>query len=210
MQEICDRTALATGRGLGELAVQRFGRVGRLVLDGLIFALIVANSLSIAADLVAIGSGMELLHAGHTWLWALISGTLITALLVLGSFARIALVFKVLCAALLAYLVVAVMVTSDWRDVAHHAIAPQLHLESGYVALLVAVLGTTISPYLFFWQSAHRLEEMRDEPEGGNEALPLRFQGRRRASQATDESRGRLHWHGVFARGHVRHHPGDR
>jgi len=177
VQEICDRTALATGRGLGELAVQRFGRVGRLVLGGLIVALIVANSLNIAADLVAIRSGMELLHAGHTWLWALISGTLITALLVLGSFARIALVFKVLCAALLAYLVVAVMVTSDWGDVVHHAIAPQLHLDSSYVALLVAVLGTTISPHLFFWQSAHRLDEMRDEPEGGNEALPLRFQG---------------------------------
>jgi natural resistance-associated macrophage protein len=75
----------------------------------------VANGLNIAADLVAIGSGMQLLHAGPTWLWALVAGILITALLVLGSFARIALVFKLLCAALLSYLVVAVLVTAAWR-----------------------------------------------------------------------------------------------
>lgn len=189
VQEICDRTALATGRGLGELAVQRFGRAGRIVLGLLIAALILANSLNIAADLVAIGSGMELLHAGPTWLWALIAGAMITGLLVLGSFARIALVFKVLCAALLAYLVVAIMVTNDWGDVLHHAVVPQLRGDSSYVALLVAVLGTTISPYLFFWQSAHRLEEMRDEPEGGDGALPLKLQGPRRAVRKQRTSR---------------------
>jgi len=68
VQEICDRTALATGAGLGELAVRHFGRAGRVVLAVLLGALIVANGLNIAADLVAIGSGMQLLHAGPTWL----------------------------------------------------------------------------------------------------------------------------------------------
>src|ERR1700737_4259640 len=81
VQEICDRTALATGKGLGELAVQRFGRVGRTVLAVLLGALIVANSLNIAAALLAIGSGMHLLHIGPTWLWALISGAAITVML---------------------------------------------------------------------------------------------------------------------------------
>lgn len=100
VQEICDRTALATGTGLGELAVRHFHRAGRVILAVLLGALIVANGLNIAADLVAIGSGMQLLHAGPTWLWALVAGILITALLVLGSFARIALAFKLLCAAL--------------------------------------------------------------------------------------------------------------
>src|SRR5450755_2864332 len=97
VQEICDRTALATGAGLGELAVRRFHRAGRAVLAVLLVALIVANGLNIAADLVAIGSGMQLLRAGPAWLWALIAGALITTVLILGSFARIALVFKVLC-----------------------------------------------------------------------------------------------------------------
>jgi NRAMP (natural resistance-associated macrophage protein)-like metal ion transporter len=189
VQEICDRTALATGTGLGELAVKRFHRTGRVILAVLLMALLVANALNIAADLVAIGSGMQLLHAGPTWLWALLAGVLITMLLVLGSFARIALVFKVLCAALLTYLVVAVMVTHQWTDVLTHTVVPHIELNKAYLALLVAVLGTTISPYLFFWQSAHRLEEMRDEPEGGAQAQPLREKSPARAQRKQRTSR---------------------
>jgi NRAMP (natural resistance-associated macrophage protein)-like metal ion transporter len=189
VQEICDRTALATGTGLGELAVKRFHRAGRAILAVLLVALIVANGLNIAADLVAIGSGMQLLHAGPTWLWALLAGALITTLLVLGSFARISLVFKVLCAALLSYLVVAVLVTHQWGSVLSHTVVPHVELNKAYLALLVAVLGTTISPYLFFWQSAHRLEEMRDEPEGGAKALPLKRQSAARAQRKQRTSR---------------------
>ena len=189
IQEICDRTALATGTGLGELAVKRFGRAGRSVVAVLLVALLVANGLNIAADLVAIGSGMALLHAGPTWLWALLAGVFITLLLVIGSFARIALIFKVLCAALLTYLVVAVLVTHQWASVLAHTLVPHIQLNKAYLALLVAVLGTTISPYLFFWQSAHRLEEMRDEPEGGAQALPLKSQSPERAARKQRTSR---------------------
>ncbi len=189
VQEICDRTALATGTGLGELAVKRFRRFGRAILAVLLVALIVANGLNIAADLVAIGSGMQLLHAGPTWLWALLAGALITTLLVLGSFARISLVFKLLCAALLSYLVVAVLVTHQWGSVLSHTVIPHVELSKVYLALLVAVLGTTISPYLFFWQSAHRLEEMRDEPEGGAKAQPLKRQSAARAQRKQRTSR---------------------
>ncbi|HEY2430424.1 MAG TPA: Nramp family divalent metal transporter [Acidimicrobiales bacterium] len=189
VQEICDRTALATGRGLGELAVDRFHRAGRVIAFGLLAGLILANALNIAADLVAVGSGMTLLHAGPTALWALVAGVVVTATLVLGSFARIALVFKILCAALLTYIVVAVMVTSNWSAVASHTFVPHMSFGKDYLALLVAVLGTTISPYLFFWQSAHRLEEMRDEPEGGARAVPLKEQTRAQARQKVRTSR---------------------
>ncbi len=189
VQEICDRTALATGMGLGELAAKRFGRAGRSILAVLLVALIVANGLNIAADLVAIGSGMQLLHAGPTWIWALVAGALITTLLVLGSFARIALVFKVLSAALLSYLVVAVLVTHQWGSVLSHTAVPHIELNKTYLALLVAVLGTTISPYLFFWQSAHRLEEMRDEPEGGADVQPLKHKSPARAQRKQRTSR---------------------
>jgi len=173
VQEICDRTALSTGKGLGELGVERFGLWWRRVLAVLISALIVANALNIAADLVAIGSGMNLLHAGPSALWALLAGLAITVLLVAGSFARIAQVFKILCLALLAYLGVVVLADVNWGQVVSHTVVPHFKFDKEYVALMVAVLGTTISPYLFFWQSAHRLEEMRDAPEGGTEAVPL-------------------------------------
>ncbi|MHB1712480.1 MAG: Nramp family divalent metal transporter [Acidimicrobiales bacterium] len=189
VQEICDRTALATGTGLGELAAKRFGRAGRSFLGVLLVALLVANALNIAADLVAIGSGMQLLHLGPTWLWALLAGVFIVTLLVLGSFARIAQVFKVLCAALVAYLIVAVLVTNQWGSILFHTLIPHIQLSKVYLALLVAVLGTTISPYLFFWQSAHRLEEMREEPEGGAKALPLEQQSPAQARRKQRTSR---------------------
>jgi NRAMP (natural resistance-associated macrophage protein)-like metal ion transporter len=189
VQEICDRTALATGTGLGELAAKRFSRAGRSFLAVLLAALLVANAFNIAADLVAIGSGMQLLHLGPTWLWALLAGVFITTLLVLGDFARIALVFKVLCAALVAYLIVAVLVTNQWGTVLSHTLIPHIQFTKAYLALLVAVLGTTISPYLFFWQSAHRLEEMRDEPEGGAKAVPLKQQSPARARRKQRTSR---------------------
>ncbi len=102
VQEISDRTALATGKGLGDLMVARFGRAWRVVTGLLIGALIVANALNIAADLVAVGAGMNLLHAGPTAVWAVLAGVITMALLVSGSFATIARVFKILCAALLA------------------------------------------------------------------------------------------------------------
>jgi NRAMP (natural resistance-associated macrophage protein)-like metal ion transporter len=174
VQEICDRTALATGKGLGELASIRLGKRARRVVIALLAVLIVANALNIAADLVAIGSGMQLLHAGPTALWALVAGVAISVLLVTGSFELVARVFKVLCLALLSYVAMLFVTHVNWASVASHTFLPHFRFGSGYLALLVAILGTTISPYLFFWQSLHRLEEMRDEPEGGSNAQALR------------------------------------
>ena len=173
VQEICDRTALATGRGLGELATVRLGGKARSIVIGLVGLLIVANALNIAADLVAVGSGMQLLHAGPTAFWAVIAGAGISALLLTGSFELVARVFKLLCIALVAYIAMLFVVKVNWGSVARGTFVPHLAFGSTYVALLVAILGTTISPYLFFWQSMHRLEEMRDEPEGGTKAQPL-------------------------------------
>src|SRR6202789_3405003 len=181
VQEICDRTALATGKGIGELASIKFGRLGKSVVAVLLLVLVVANTLNVAADLVAVGSGMNLLHAGPTWIWALVTGSVITGLLALDTFDRIALVFKFLSISLLTYLVVAVIVTHNWEHLLASTVEPKIKFNKGYIALLVAILGTTISPYLFFWQSAHRLEEMKQEPAGGKKVQPLTKRVRSRA-----------------------------
>jgi NRAMP (natural resistance-associated macrophage protein)-like metal ion transporter len=174
VQEMCDRTALATGRGLGELAVKNFSRAWRRVLILLLGALILANTLNIAADLVAVGSGMNLLGLGPTWLWGLVAGAVVTTLVMTGSFETIARAFKVLCFALLAYLAVLILAHPSWTQIASHTFIPHIEFSGEYAGLLVAVLGTTISPYLFFWQSAHRIEELRDEPDGGTRAISLK------------------------------------
>jgi Mn2+/Fe2+ NRAMP family transporter len=189
VQEICDRTALATGAGLGELAARAFTRRWRLVIGALMLALLVANMLNISADVVAVGSGMHLLHAGPTVVWSMVAGAAVTAVLITGSFPTIARVFKVLCAALLSYIAVLVLAHPPWHTIVRNAVVPHFQLSKDYVALFVAVLGTTISPYLFFWQSAHRLEEMRDEPLGGHRAVPLTRRPREVALQKTRTSR---------------------
>ncbi|MCU1461396.1 MAG: divalent metal cation transporter [Acidimicrobiales bacterium] len=188
VQEMCDRTALATGKGIGELAVKRYTRRWRMVLGVLLVALMVANALNIAADLVAVGSGMHLLHAGPPAVWGLIAGVAVTALLMSGSFHLIARVFKVLCLALLSYLGVLVIAHPPWGSVASHTLIPHVQLSKDYIALLVAVLGTTISPYLFFWQSAHRMEELRDEG-ATRRAVPLKERSSRDARKKESMSR---------------------
>ena len=172
IQEICDRTALATGKTLGELARVRFNRWSKACIGTLIVALVVANTLNIAADLVAIGSGMHLLHAGPSWFWALIAGAAITALLLMGGFTKIQLVFKLLCLSLLSYVVVLFVAHEPWGSVGLNTLVPHVTWTKSYLTLLVGVLGTTISPYLFFWQTADRVEEMRAE-DGGGEPIPL-------------------------------------
>ncbi|TQJ60020.1 NRAMP (natural resistance-associated macrophage protein)-like metal ion transporter [Arthrobacter sp. SLBN-83] len=173
VQEICDRTALATGESLGWLARRKFSRRPRVVIGILIVALLVGNVLNAAADLMAIGQGMQLLGAGPDHLWSALAGIGIAVALMSGSFAVIARVFKWLCLTLLAYVAVLLVANVDWPDVLEGILGLKFSFAPEYLGLIVAVLGTTISPYLFFWQSAHRVQELRAEDQGGDEAVGL-------------------------------------
>ncbi|MDP9887309.1 Nramp family divalent metal transporter [Pseudarthrobacter enclensis] len=174
VQEICDRTALATGESLGRLARRKFSRRPRVVIAVLIVALLVGNILNAAADLMAIGQGMEMLGAGPDHLWSAIAGVGIAVALMSGSFAAIAKVFKWLCVTLLAYVAVLFVANVNWPDVLEGLLGLKFSFAPEYLGLIVAVLGTTISPYLFFWQSAHRVQELRAEEHGGEEAVGLK------------------------------------
>jgi Mn2+/Fe2+ NRAMP family transporter len=90
VQEICDRTALATGKSLGALIREKFGHKTRIFIGVLIVALLVANTLNLAADLVAIGEGVQLLGAGPAPVWSAIAGVTIGVILIVGSFEMIA------------------------------------------------------------------------------------------------------------------------
>lgn len=93
---------------------------------------------------------MNLLHAGPVWIWVLVAGGVITVLLIMGSYGRIALVFKFLCVSLMVYVVVMVLVTRHWGRLLENAVIPHVQFSRSFIALLVAILGTTFSPYLFF------------------------------------------------------------
>jgi Mn2+/Fe2+ NRAMP family transporter len=186
VQMNADRTALVTGRNVGTLARQRFGRGGRRVFGLLLVGHVLANVLVIAADLLAVGSAVELLHGGPAWLWAPVAGALVTVLVMTGSFAAIARVLKVLCLALLGYVAVLFTMDLDWGQALRSLVTPHVEFTPVYLGLLLATFGATLPPYVFLWQSTHRLEEMREEQVGGDLALPL---DRRRPEQARRKRR---------------------
>ena len=174
VQVIADRTALVSGRSLGALALQKYSPRGRKVVGGMLVALLLANLLNVAANVAAIGAGMSLLHAGPGWIWALVGGFVVLALLAKASLPVVAIVFNLLALSMLSYLGVAALTHPHWLSIVAHTIVPHLRLDKGYAAMVVAILGTTISPYMLFWQSGNRIEEMRGEPAGGDKALPLK------------------------------------
>ena len=173
VQEICDRMALATGDSLGTLIRRRFRRSVGVAIGVLIVALIAANCLNLAADLNAIGQGMQLLHAGPAWLWSIIAGIAILVTVVLGSFDLIGKIFKWLCLVLLVYVGVLFATHVNWGSVASGLAGFQFQFSPAYLGLAVGVLGTTVSPYMFFWQSAQRVEELREEKRDGDDAPAL-------------------------------------
>lgn len=173
VQEICDRMALATGDSLGALIRRKFRRGVGASIGVLIVALIAANCLNLAADLNAIGQGMQLLHAGPAWIWSIVAGVAILVTVMLGSFELIGRIFKWLCLVLLVYLGVLFATHVNWGSVAAGLAGFQFQLSPAYLGLAVGVLGTTVSPYMFFWQSAQRVEEMREEKRGGHDAPAL-------------------------------------
>ena len=156
VQLICARIGLVTGRGLAAAIRNHYPRPFLYVACLL---LLVANVFNIAADL----SGMADVTHMLTGVPALVSvpaiGLIILFTTVYWSYATFAQYMKWLTAVLLSYVVTAFIARPDWPEVAVATLVPRLSWDSIYITTVVAVLGTTISPYLFFWQASHEVEE---------------------------------------------------
>lgn len=156
-QEMCARIGLVSGQGLAANIRKHYSPRALYLATGLLFF---ANTLNIAADLGAMAAGARLIFpvAGPEFLvifFALAS----LALQIFISYARYAKYLKYLTFALLSYVVVAFSVNLNWSDVFYHTVVPSLTFSKDQIFLLAAVLGTTISPYLFFWQTSQEVEE---------------------------------------------------
>jgi len=156
VQVICARIGVVTNRGL---AANLRDNLPRPVLLTVVGALLIANTLNIAADLAAIGDAIQLLFGGPQHLYSVGAGLLCVFLQIKIPFERYIKVLKWLTLSLLAYAGVIFTVHIPWRQVLHDAFFPTLQWTPEYVGMIVAIFGTTISPYLFFWQTAHEIEE---------------------------------------------------
>ena len=166
IQEISARIGRVTGRGIaGNLKAH----YPRSILLGLVALLVVANTINLGADLGAMGAALALVIHGPQWLYVAAFAVVTVLLEVFVRYSRYVSVLKWLTLALFAYVGVAFMIHIDWGSVGYHLIAPKIDFSPVYLTSLVAILGTTISPYLFFWQAEEEVEEVK-EREG---ARPL-------------------------------------
>jgi Mn2+/Fe2+ NRAMP family transporter len=189
VQEISDRTALTTGDSLGRLIRRRFPWGVQIIVGVMLAGMLIANVLNIGADLMAIGQGMELLGAGPDHLWSALAGIGIMVMLITSSSKTISQIFKWLCLTLLAYIAVMFVTRVDWSSVAAGLTGQQFRFDQNYLGIIVAIFGTSISPYLFFWQSADRVEELRAEDTPGRTTMPLKERGRAGAKGKLRSSR---------------------
>lgn len=157
VQYICARIGMVSGTGLAGVLRTHYPR---WVLYPMLAGLVVANTLNAGVDIGAIAAAINLLVPAIpiTWMVApLAIGILLVQ--IFGAYRQIARVLKILAFSLLAYIGSAFLSHPDWAAVAKGTLVPQLPLHGAFLATLVAILGTTISPYLFFWQADQEVEE---------------------------------------------------
>jgi NRAMP (natural resistance-associated macrophage protein)-like metal ion transporter len=160
VQLMCARLGMVTGRGLAAAVRINFPR---WVLWGACSILVVANIINIGADLGGMAEASQLITGIRPLIWIPIYAVFILALLVWVSYKLIAGIFKWLTLVLLAYVFASFFAHVDWRHALAVTLIPHLEWSRGFLAVLVAILGTTISPYLFFWQAAEEVEEERNK-----------------------------------------------
>jgi NRAMP (natural resistance-associated macrophage protein)-like metal ion transporter len=157
MQEMCARIGLVTSSGLTGVLKKHYSRP---VLYLMILFSFPAITLNIGADIAGMGAVANMLFpVVPSVVFSLLFTILLLFTMVYLPYRKLANILKWLCMALLGYPLVALLVDVDWKAVAWYSIKPQISFSKEYLLILVAVLGTTISPYLFFWQTSMEVEE---------------------------------------------------
>ena len=158
IQLVSARIGRQSGRGIAANLRLHTPKAFVLSIVGL---LLVANTINIAADLAAMGEALQLVVGGAAQLHAVAFGAVTLLLQVFVPYRRLAPILKWLTLSLFVYVATAFTVQIPWGQVLHDLVLPQFVPSSAFWMMIVAILGTTISPYLFFWQASQEVEEMR-------------------------------------------------
>jgi NRAMP (natural resistance-associated macrophage protein)-like metal ion transporter len=164
IQLVSARIGRVTGHGLASNIGRHFPR---LVLYGIVALLVIANTVNIAADIAAMGDALQLVVGGPPHVYVVVFGTACLLLQVFLTYQRYVRYLKWLTLALLSYVALVLTIQIPWREVAAHSLRPHFAFTAEYLTVIVAVFGTTISPYLFFWQASQEVEELDADPAAG-------------------------------------------
>lgn len=156
IQEMCGRIGMVTGKGIAAIIRKNYGRS---VLYFCVFLLIFANTINIGADLGAMAASGQLL-LGVPFIFWLVGITLFSIILqIMIPYKTYQKFLKYAGISLLAYIIAALVVKQDWGTALHQTFIPHISFNKAYLLNIVALLGTTISPYMFFWQADEEVEE---------------------------------------------------
>jgi len=161
IQEISGRIGRVTGEGIAGNIREHYPRPLLLTIVAL---LLVANTINLGADLGAMGSALQLLLHGSAHLYVVAFAVVCTLLEVFARYENYVRILKWTAVSLFAYVATALAVEVPWRTVAYHTLVPNLIWNQDYLVAIVAVLGTTITPYCFFWQSSEEAEDEAIDP----------------------------------------------
>jgi len=156
VQGMCARIGMVSGVGLAAVMRKLFPRWLAFALALLV---IVANTFNVGADLAGMAASAHMVAGLPVMLWVMLFGAALVIAQIYCSYEVLSNIFKWLALSLFAYVVTAFVVHPDWWTILRHAVVPEFHLQGHWITTVVGVLGTTISPYLFFWQSALMVEE---------------------------------------------------
>jgi NRAMP (natural resistance-associated macrophage protein)-like metal ion transporter len=168
VQQISGQIGRVTGKGIAGNIRDHYRGPALNVLIGLLF---LANTINIGADLGAMGAALGLLVQGPVWLYVVAFAVVSALLQIFMQYSQYVSVLKWLTLSLFAYVATALSIEVPWGDVLEHTVLPHITWNAAYLTTLVAVFGTTISPYLFFWQSEEEAEEEEENPD----ARPLKY-----------------------------------
>jgi NRAMP (natural resistance-associated macrophage protein)-like metal ion transporter len=158
IQEISARIGRVTGKGIAANLREHYSV---WLLRPIITLLLVANFINLGADLGAMGDALRLLIGGPRGLYVILFAAACTTLEIFSSYRQYVRFLKWTTLSLFAYVATVLIVPVPWGEVAYSTFVPHLSWEKDYIVVIVAVLGTTISPYLFFWQASEEAEDER-------------------------------------------------
>jgi NRAMP (natural resistance-associated macrophage protein)-like metal ion transporter len=162
IQEISARIGRVTGHGIAGNLRQYYSST---LLRAMVALLLVANIINIGADLGAMGDAFHLLVPGPPQLYVVLFAVFCAWLEIFSRYGRYVAILKWATLSLLAYVATALVIKIPWGTVIYHTLVPSISLDKDYLVGIVAILGTTISPYMFFWQSSQEAEDERVAPD---------------------------------------------
>jgi NRAMP (natural resistance-associated macrophage protein)-like metal ion transporter len=156
IQEMCGRIGMVTGKGLAGVIRTHYRRAWLIPMVGM---LLIANTVNIGANLGAMASSAQLLFGLPFYFWLFLMAAVTLLLEVFIQYPTYSRYLKYLTLSLLAYIIVAFLLDQPWTEIAVSTVVPSFSWESAFILNIVAIFGTTISPYLFFWQADEEVEE---------------------------------------------------